>query len=229
VEALGYLVFVALKYLNRQMGNVNRVTLKNFMKNFRKYFKFIVVCIGVLLILIWIGLTRTKMGDSSGVSLSLLIKRLFIQSTACDVSYVFNCSVELMNTNRLAHGYTYLSYLLNLIPFIDTGMDASSFIREYYFTVGGCPFFAEIIMNFGLYGVIPVLFLFFSFFNLILHKITNYRILFFIPIVLFTFRIAWYGWSGWIFLSVIVSPVLTFIITKISFVNNRNRILQKEN
>ncbi|MFR1827795.1 MAG: O-antigen polymerase [Clostridium butyricum] len=209
VEALGLIVYLILKYLNQ-----NSLGLHSIFQVIKKHYKLGIVCILGVGFLIWIGITRT-VEHSQNISLEYLLSRILIQSTASDVAYIFNCSVDLWKNGDLLNGYTYLSYLSELMPFGANISTSEMVIKEYYFTVGGCPFFAEIIMNFGILGIIPIITLFFSIHYFIVRKANEFKAVFWIPIVIEIFRTAWYGWTGWFTLSFWVTPILYLIITRL--------------
>jgi len=201
IEAMGYLCYVLLRYFNK-MENENL----NIGRLIKKYYKIILVILAGLIFMVWIGLVRG--GDKVDFEFSFLVQRLFIQSTACDVAYVFNCTVDLSKNGQLLLGKTYLGHISNLVPFFPNNYDISEVIMENYYTVGGCPFFGEIVANFGVIGVIPVMAIYFYFNYIILKTNSKYRFLFWVPISMMAFRTAWYGWTSWYTLSFIVVPIL---------------------
>lgn len=212
VEALGVVVYILLKYLNQ-----NSLELNNIFQILKRHFKLVILVFLLIGFLVWIGLTRSS-GHSVDISLSYLLNRIFIQSTASDVAYIFNCSIDLWKNGNLFQGETYLSYLSKIIPFIGEFADPEVAIKQYYFTVGGCPFFAEIIMNFGMKGITPMIALFFSLHAFILKKVNKYRAIFWIPILIEIFRTAWYGWTGWFRLSFFIVPIVYILITRFKLV-----------
>lgn len=212
VEALGLIIYLILKYLNQ-----SSLELNNIFQVIKKHYKLGVICISGVGFLIWIGITRT-IEHSQNISLEDLVSKIFIQSTASDVAYIFNCSVDLWTNGNLFNGSTYLSYISELMPFGLNISTSEMAIKEYYFTVGGCPFFAEIIMNFGILGIIPMITVFFSIHYFILRKANEFKAIFWIPIVIEIFRTAWYGWTGWFTLSFWITPVLYLIITRLKIV-----------
>lgn len=217
VEALGILVYIFLKYLNQ-----NSLGLNNIFQIIKKHFKLVILVFILIGFLIWIGITRSH-DYTNDTSVGYILSRIFIQSTASDVAYIFNCSVDLWKNGNLLNGSTYLSYISEFIPF---GMNISTSekaIREYYYTVGGCPFFAEIIMNFGIIGVLPLGTLFLAVYSFILSKVSIFRAIFWIPIVIEIFRTAWYGWTGWFTLSFWVTPVIYLLVTRIRIVANYSK------
>ena len=208
VEALGLLVYIFLKYINQ-----NTIGLKNITQILKKNYKIILFSVVMIVFLTWLGMTRTN-EHNNAIALNEIFKKVFIQSTASDVAYIFNCSVELANSGRMMEGSTYLSYLSRIIPFIGDFQNSEKAITEYYYTVGGCPYFAEAIMNFGMIGVFPIVTIFFIVHSWILRKISCYRAIFWIPIVIEIFRTAWYGWTGWLRLSIFITPMIYILIKK---------------
>lgn len=212
VEALGLLLYIFLKYINQ-----NTIGLKNITNILKKNYKLILFSFAVIIFLTWLGMTRTN-EHNNVVELNEIINKMFIQSTASDVAYIFNCSVELANNGNMMGGSTYLSYLSRIIPFLGDFQSAEEAIKQYYYTVGGCPYFAEAIMNFGMSGVFPIVTIFFIVHSWILRKINCYRAIFWIPIVIEIFRTAWYGWTGWFRLSIFITPIIYILIRKFNMV-----------
>ena len=204
IEAMGYLCYVLLRYLNK-----NDTSNLSIWKIIKKFYKLILIVLGSLIFLVWIGLTRG--GGENNFKITFLIERLFIQSTACDVAYVFNCTVDLAKNKGLLFGKTYLGHISNLIPFIPNNFDISEVIMKNYYTVGGCPFFGECVANFGIVGVAPLMMMYFYLNSFFLKKDSKFRFLFWVPISMMSFRTAWYGWTSWYTLSFVVAPIIYII------------------
>lgn len=211
VEALGLIVYLLLKYINQSSED-----LKNFLQVIKKHYKLIFLCFLLVVFLVIIGLTRDGKSAEDGISLNLILSRIFVQSTASDVAYIFNCSVELFENGNMFNGSTYMSYLSKLLLFFEHSISPEEAIQQYYFTMGGCPFFAEIVMNFGMKGILPMITIFFLVHSLILRKVTMFRAIFWIPIVIEIFRTAWYGWTGWFRMSVYMVPIIYFLINRVN-------------
>lgn len=212
VEALGLLSYILLKYINQTANG-----LQNIFQFIKKYYKLIVISFIVISFLTWLGMTRTNVGNSK-ITLGGILTKIFVQSTASDVAYIFNCSVDLWKNDNLLNGSTYLSYLSRIAPFIGEFTSSEHAIQQYYYTVGGCPFFAETMMNFGIKGIFPIITMFFAVHAFILKKVTKFRAIFWIPIVIEIFRTAWYGWTGWFRLSIFIVPIIYVFITKFKIV-----------
>lgn len=221
VEVLGFLIYYFLKLLNHYDEWVRRDRLLQIANNksicaegkiakkgrrygHKKAILFMVAG-GVLLLCVWIGLTRNKDVE---VSFTLLLNKLFLQGTCGDVLYIFDCAIDMWKNGNLMHGYTYIDYLLQLIPGATIEYSAGSVIRNNYFTMGGAFFFVEPMMNFGMIGTIISNIVFFSVMSLITKKTTTLKAYMWIPIVIEIFRIMWYGRSGWILAFFIEMPLL---------------------
>lgn len=221
VEVLGFLIYYVLKLLNHydekaRKDRLLRIEKSKFLRNedsigktgrrygHKKAMLFMAAA-GVLLLCVWIGLTRNKDVE---VSFTLLLNKLFLQGTCGDVLYIFDCAIDMWKNGNLTHGYTYIDYLLQLIPGATIEYAASSVIKNYYFTMGGAFFFVEPMMNFGMIGTIISNVAFFSLMSLITRKTTTLKVYMWTPIVIEIFRTMWYGRSGWILAFFIEMPLL---------------------
>lgn len=177
VEALGFALFIAVRYCFNS-------------KNKRAIIKVIILMIFIIPIFISIGSLRIGSLDTSPRNLLQLI---IIQATACDVTYVFNCAVDLFYSGIHLHGITYLSYLVNCVPLLDDPYSFSKVIQQYYYTAGGGLFFAEPIAN---YGFVFTLLLIISYIVLVTYILSHkgtYTYLVYSVFMISIFRSAWYG------------------------------------
>ena len=134
VDCIGFLALFAIKYYNEHPGK--KVLAKEIA--------------GALIIgIVFVGVGFLR-GKTTNVTLSDLIHGLLIQSTACDVTYVFNCAVDLAQSNISFHGITYLSYIINCLPLLSDPYSFQSYIHKFYYTAGGGHFFSEPVANFGI-------------------------------------------------------------------------------
>lgn len=207
VEILGFLSYLALKY-------INGMDLTNVKISVIKHRKKILYFVGIIfaMLAMWIGLKR---GGASSISMLDIITGLLIQPTCGDVVYCFNCAADLWHTGKGLLGYTYIDYFLQLIPGSTGSFSAAEVLLRLRNTMGGSLFYSEAMMNFGLLGVVLSNIEFFVVMNLILK---NKRLLgswIWIPIVIEIFRIAWYGRSGWILAGFIELPILYFVTKKV--------------
>ncbi len=210
VEILGFVSYMLLKSFNRNSG-INREHPKLSLGQKIKKFGILVVVFAFLLFLIWIGLYRIKQGNDS-YSLGNILRKLFVQGTAGDVIYVFDCAVDMWKHGNLTHGITYFNYLYELIPGVSGLYDAASYIKNFYFTVGGGLFFTEPMMNFGMIGVLVTNVTFCLFYSWVVRKANMFRAMFWIPFIIEIFRTAWYGRNGWELAAFIEVPMLYFAI-----------------
>lgn len=200
VEVLGFLVYYFIKLLNKYR-NHEKKTINTGMKKIAVF----AIAGGIGLIGTWIGLTRISGGR---VTLFDIINKLIIQGTCSDVLYVLDCTIDMWKHGNLLYGYTYLDYFLQLVPMATTKYQAPIVIKDYYFTMGGCFFFAESMMNFGMIGALISNIEFFAVMRLLLDKSSKLKTFVWIPIVIEIFRTAWYGRSGWILASFVEMPLL---------------------
>lgn len=234
VEGLGFVIYLALKLLNRNtiddsternnIGESKIYTAKSRAQlSLGKRISLLTIIFVLLVFLVWLGLYRDSFRTGlSDYSLTNIMKKLFVQSTAGDVVYVFDCAVHMWKRGDLLYGKTYLSWILNLIPGAGNELNASAYIRNYYFTMGGALFFTEPMMNFGIIGVFVTNIIFFLWYSFVVKKKTMLRAMIFMPMIIEIFRTAWYGRNGWELASFVEIPLLYLGITLIT-----NRIVVK--
>ena len=180
VDSIGLLVFMALLYYYDNTKNDNRI----------KRIKIAFYSIFIVLTFIIVGIMRSGIKD---FSFSLLLEKILIQDTACDVTYVFNCSVDSLYKGIMFSGYTYKSYVINLIPLVNDPYSFQTYIKNYYYTVGGGLIFAEPIANFGFVFLALFLVLFFITISLLLKYQNCYATFSYTCLTISIFRIMWYG------------------------------------
>ena len=177
VEALGFTLFIAVRYCFNS-------------KNKKAIIKVIILMIFIIPIFISIGNLRIGLVDAGPRD---LLQSIIIQATACDVTYIFNCAVDLFYSGIHLHGITYLSYLVNCVPLLDDPYSFSKVIQQYYYTAGGGLFFAEPIANFGF---VFTLLLVISYITLVVYIVSHkgtYTYLVYSVFMISIFRSAWYG------------------------------------
>lgn len=200
IEALGFLVYYFIKILNRYSIHDK----KNITAGIKKIAIFAIAG-GIGMIGTWIGLTRLS---NNQVTLLDILNKLMIQGTCSDVLYVLDCAIDMWKHNNLLHGYTYLDYILQLIPMATQKYQVGYVIHDYYFTIGGAFFFTEPMMNFGMVGTLISNIEFFAVMRLLLDRTSKLKTFVWIPIVIEIFRTTWYGRSGWILSSFVEMPLL---------------------
>lgn len=202
VEILGLLLYYSLKYL--------RKTDFSFIKSKTKRKRIFIVSVAVTFIVlfgIYIGLKRSKIAD---ISLQMILYDLVVQPTCGDVVYCFNCAADLWHSGEGLHGYTYLDYIVQLIPNSTNKFSPAVILLNKYNTMGGALFYSESMMNFGIIGVIVFNIEFFITMNILLKKSTTIHSWIWIAIVVEVFRTCWYGRSGWILAGFVEIPILYF-------------------
>lgn len=200
VEVLGFLSFLALKYMNGlDLSQVKKSLIRNK--------KRLLYGAGALFVVLamWIGLKR---GGATNISWMDVLMNLIIQPTCGDVVYCFNCAADLWHTGNALWGYTYIDYLLQLIPGSPTNFSAAVVLHKLRNTMGGALFYSEAMMNFGLAGVILSNIEFFVVMNFVLKNREKFNGWIWTSIVIEIFRITWYGRSGWILVGLVEIPIL---------------------
>ena len=200
VEVLGFLSYLALKYIGKMhFSSIKQKTIKNKKK------LIYIAGFFVALLAMWIGIKR---GGNTTISFTMLLYNLFVQPTCGDVVYCFNCAADLWHTGGGLLGYTYIDYLVQLIPGSTSMFSPAVILLDKFNTMGGALFYSESMMNFGIAGVIIFNIEFFIIMNFLLKKSTTLRSWMWVPIVTEVFRICWYGRSGWILTAFAEVPLL---------------------
>lgn len=202
VEILGFLSYIALKFINSQNG----YSIKEKVSIKRK--ERVVVLLGVLIVLLAILIGMKRQSVLIDISIKTILYNVIIQPTCGDVVYCFNAAANLWHTNQGLMGYTYIDYLLQLIPASSSKYSAAAILVNRCNTMGGALFFAEPMMNFGIIGVIVFNIEFFITMYFILRKTAEIRSWIWVPIVVEVFRICWYGRLGWILVSLVEIPLI---------------------
>ncbi len=223
VELLGLLSYIALRYMNR----IDFSSIKNSVKKHKKRLVYTGVILAVILATI-VGFKRNDSGST--ITIKYFLTNLFIQGTAGDAVYDFNCSADMWHTGEGLYGITYIDYLLQLIPGASTSYTPAEILLKEYNTMGGSLFFGEAMMNFGIVGVIIFNVIFMAFFNSFLNSTKHIKSWMWIPVVIEVFRICWYGIDGWILAAFIEVPILYFCSRLVIGKRNvRNLTIQKNN
>lgn len=205
VEAMGLIVFII-------------VWLYNTVKISRQK-KIEIAGIGLTSILCLTAVGIIRVGGN--MSLKQLVTNIFVQTTACDVTNVFNCAVDLYKKSGGYHGTTYLSYLINCIPYRDDQYQFSrQLISDGYRSAGGGHFLAEPYANGGILIVIIEIIILMSVLYYLIKKNSLYRTLIYVELFLAVFRIAWYG------LNYMIVTILYFVPFSI-FINKILQMKQK--
>ena len=161
----------------------------------------------VVVLFVAVGMLRT---GADNLQLKKVLKGALIQSTACDVSYVFNCAVDLATKGELFHGITFLSYAVNCVPFLNAPYSFGSYIQNFYPTAGGGLFFAEPIANFGLKFAIFFSGAYILLLARLVRKTTKYRFMVYAALCITIFRTAWYGLNYPIIAILYFAPAILF-------------------
>lgn len=177
VDVIGMLFFIAMVFFHS--------------KKRRKQDIIGAALIGMFLVAILLAIGSWR--DGERFSIRYLISSVVIQSTVCDVTNVFNASMDTFYKGNTFGGVTYLSYLINCIPKMPDNYSFQYLIGKTYRSAGGGIFFAEPIANFGFVFTAMEIFLFAYFIYFITKKQTKYRSLIYAELCLSIFRTAWYG------------------------------------
>ena len=195
VEAIGFMTLMAITY---------------YKKNKNKKMLVGIGVLGIIVVFLFMAIGIIRNG-SNGISIPYIISIVIIQPTACDVTYVFNCAVDAWYNGIQFSGVTYLSYLVNCIPFLNDPYSFATRILGYYDTVGGGLFFAEPIANFGIAFSVVASFVYLMFVYMITKKANKYRYLLYSTLCISVFRLAWYGLNYPIIAMVYFAPFVLFL------------------
>lgn len=195
VDCIGFLSLLAIKYYNE---NRNKKTV---------IMRIVLIIGGVVALFVAVGMLRAGMKN---IKVTDVVNGILIQSTACDVTYVFNCAMDLAKKGECLHGITYLSYIVNCVPLLNDPYSFESYIHDYYYTAGGGHFFAEPVANFGIPFTIVFSFFYILFLTRVVRKATRYRYMVYAALCISIFRSAWYGLNYPIVTILYFTPVILF-------------------
>lgn len=177
VDCIGFLALFAIKYFNEHPGK-------------KAIVKEIIGALILGLVFVGVGILRS---GAKKMTMGDLFQGLLIQSTACDVTYVFNCSVDLAEKGTAFHGVTYLSYIINCVPLLPDSYSFQTYIHKFYYTAGGGLFFAEPVANFGIGFACIFSCFYIALLVSIIKKRSRYRYMIYATLCITVFRSAWYG------------------------------------
>lgn len=104
-----------------------------------------------IMVIIMIIIGNLRIGYSS-YSFNLL--SIFTFSTASDVAYLFNVTIDYIDKFQPFNGQIFLSNLYQILPFMTPKLDFSTVISQIYPYPGGEPIVSAGLMDFGMLGMI---------------------------------------------------------------------------
>ena len=198
VDILGLLFFCFVFILSRK---------KNI--KIRTYIIGIAVIVFCVFAMVYIGEMRAR--NTADISMSEILRKTLVQNTASDIGYVFNSSIDYYKNNDLLMGKTYITYIIELFPFVNSNLRVGHILGELYSTPGGEFILSEPLMNFGIIGVIVFQIIEYSIYTSILSKKSKYRFFQYSFLMMTVFRTTWYGWIYIEKAVVYFIPVIYFI------------------
>lgn len=139
-------------------------------------------------------LGEVRAGNEQNLTFADIIRKSLVQNTASDIGYVFNVSIDFWKNNTLLKGESYTTYIIKLIPFLDSEVRVGKILNDTYGTPGGEFILSEPLMNFGIIGIIIFQIVEFGIYTMILSKQNKYRFVLYAFLIATTFRTTWYGW-----------------------------------
>ena len=173
----------------------------------------IVAIIALICIFMMVYMGEKRVGNAQNIGMENILRKTLVQNTASDIGYVFNSSIDYYKNNNLLMGKTYLTYIIELFPFLDSNVRAGHILGELYNTPGGDFILSEPLMNFGVIGVVIFQVLEYSIYTLILSKKNKYRFFLYAFLMMTVFRTTWYGWI-YIEKAVVYFIPIIYFITK---------------
>lgn len=186
VDMMGVIVgcvIVLFTWTNFKDSNFKKIGLK-------KYTKYILVLITVVILLLVIG----DMRNGGTFQADKLLRSIFVQKTASDIAYNFTCTVDYTINYGLLHGKTLLIYIVKLIPFTQNSASTSALIQNIYSTAGGDFLLDDAFINFGYIGVACFAILECIIIKLILENKSKYSCYLYLVLLFTVFRVTWYGY-----------------------------------
>ena len=217
VDIIGLLLLCIIYVLARR----NKIKLKT-------YIVIGLIVITILLTMVYVGEARVK--NNNSITIKEVFRKTLIQNTASDIGYVFNSSIEYAENEELLKGKTYITYILKLVPLVDSKLTCDKILNAKYLAPGGEFILSEPIMNFGFIGAIIFQIIEFAIYTLILSNKTKYRFFVYSFLMMTVFRTTWYGWV-YIEKAIVYFIPIIYIITKYldEFGKNRNKQNCKSN
>ncbi len=186
-----------------------------------------IMAISTVFTMVYIG--EARVNNQKNISIVDIFRKVLVQNTAADIGYVFNTSIEYAKNEKLLIGKTYSTYVLELLPFVDTELRADKILNQKYSTPGGEFILSEPIINFGLLGGIIFQFVEFGIYTIILSKKNKYRFLVYCFLMMTVFRTNWYGWLYIEKAMVYFIPILYFATKYLDNKELKNEKSKKEN
>lgn len=164
---------------------------KGYHINFKFIMRFFLIFVMAFSLLIYIGSARE--GNLSLKKFSDILSSLFSQSTASDVGFVYNSTIDYIKKYGLLGGKTFIVYLQGLIPLLNQPMRAGAIIGKIYSSAGGEFILTEPLINFSFAGIAVLMNIYiFAIYQLIKRQKT-YSIIVFYFLIATSFRYLWYG------------------------------------
>ena len=217
VDVIGLLFFCFIYFLARK----RKIKLKT-------YVKFGTILLLCVFIMVYMGEKRA--GNEKSIGIQDILKKTLVQNTAADIGYVFNSSIDFYKNNDLLMGKSYITYIIELLPFTDSSVRIGHILGEQYNTPGGEFILSEPLMNFGIVGVIGFQIVEYSIYTLILSKKSKYRFFLYSFLMMTVFRTTWYGWI-YVEKAVVYFIPIIYVITKYldKFEENGEKKIENKN
>ncbi len=164
---------------------------KGYHVNFKFIMRFFLLFVIVFSILIYIGSARE--GNLSLKKFSDILSSLFSQSTASDVGFVYNSTIDYTKKYGLLDGKTFIVYLQGFIPLLDQPMRAGAIIGKIYSSAGGEFILTEPFINFGFVGIAVLMNLYIFVIYQLIKRQKTYAVIVFYFLIAASFRYLWYG------------------------------------
>lgn len=216
VDVIGLILFCFIYVLARK----KKINIKTYVG---------IGLIGIITLFGMIYIGEARVNNSNNMSLSDIFRKVLVQNTAADVGYVFNSSIEFVKNEELLKGKTYSTYILKLVPFLDSDLRCDKILNKMYAAPGGEFILSEPIMNFGFWGAIVFQIIEFTIYTIILSKNTNYRFFLYSFLIMTVFRTTWYGWIYIEKAVVYFIPIMYFITKFLDNIENKKDKIKTDN
>ena len=185
VDMIGLIACVMFISITKKFSKIDKKLIIN---KFIKILKYGILSLVIVSVLVLIGEKR----NANSISLSDIPRKILIQSTAADISYVYNISIKYRKEHSLMYGKSYINYLKNTIP-IKKVNTLDFVLRDCYGSPGGLFLLSEPYMNFGILGIVMFAILECIVIEWILKQKSKYSYFLYLFILATQFRICWYG------------------------------------
>ena len=183
VDMIGLLFCCIILFSTRNISNTK-------LDRTKQYLKYLIIIFVIVFGMITIGEIRNK---NNNFDLERLSKKILIQNTAADLGYVYNLSINYVEDYGFLYGKSYIHYIKELIPFMNSRDSIEFILDDAYGSPGGAFILSEPYMNFGILGILIFEICELYLLSIIIKSNKKYAFVLYLFLLSTTFRTSWYG------------------------------------